>query len=90
MAEPLPAFRKWQMNSLLCFALLQCAGFARPVTVFISTHEFSRFYPSDSLCYPTGERMSERLCGAGRSTTVKPPQLPISCISMPSAARSEI
>lgn len=33
-------------------------------TSFISTHDFSHFYPSDSLSQPTGLRVIKQLCGA--------------------------
>ena len=53
MAEHLPADGKRWMTSLFCFACM--CSFCFPYeTVFISTHEFSHFYPSDSLPHPTG------------------------------------
>lgn len=46
------------MNSLICFACVHsfCITY---LTVFNSTHDFSHFYPSDSLPHPTrGEQAS--------------------------------
>lgn len=54
VSKHLPACGNWWMNSLPCFA---CAGgfcFIYYI-VFISSHKYSNFYPSDSLLHPTRE-----------------------------------
>jgi len=59
------------MNSLSYFA---CAhGFCFTCwPVLISTHEFSHFYPFESLSDPTLGGVSERLCGVELPAGVKP------------------
>jgi len=58
MAEQLPADGKQGLNSLFCFACVLGFCFTY-LTVFISTHEFSQFYPSDSVPHPTGTGAGE-------------------------------
>jgi len=41
-----------------CFALLVCTAFALHIKLFISAHEFSHFYSSNSLPHPTAEGVS--------------------------------
>jgi len=48
-----------------CFGLLVCAAFTLPVKLFfISAHEFSHFFPSNSVLHPTEGEASKQLSGA--------------------------
>ena len=71
MAEHQLADQKWWKNSLFCFACVHSFCFTCS-TAFILTHEFSCFYPSDSLSHRTWGGVNEWLCGAELPAGVKP------------------
>lgn len=61
------------MGSIILLVCL--SGYCLPYgTVFVSTHEFCSFYPSNSLSDPTGGGLREWQCGTWLLTVVWPRQ----------------
>jgi len=71
VTEHLPANEKQWMNSFSCFACTYSFWFTYE-TVFMSAHEFSHFYLSDSLPRLTVGGVSWKPCRAELPTAVKP------------------